>query len=288
MLQSLQNIKINMFIRTYYTQKKCEAWGWRRFHWHDFYQLVYVRRGSGALIIGDTTYPLCSTDAILIRPNEAHVFTTSEKMETYEVKFVFPEGCEDSLLQSQLRVCRDVSGGIKQALRQIEAESELIDPFSRSLTTLSLTRALLLMYRTLADADGSPRENAQEGPDIMLEQVNAYIDRNMSRRFTVKEMAAWFFVGYTHFSRRFSVKYGIRLQQYINQRRVARAKDMLTATNLSMTEIASKCGFENLSNLERNFKQAEGISPTQYRQYFQNVRVVTFEECPEIHHIKEP
>ena len=288
MLQLLQNIKVNIFIRTHYTPKKCHRTGGLGFHWHNYYQLVYVRRGSGILIIGDTTYSLSNTDAILIRPNEPHAFDTSERMETYEVKFVFSGGSEDSLLWGPRYFCRDTAGGIRQALQQMEAESERADPFSRSLVTLSFARILLLMHRELAETGTVSRESPQQSADVLLEKINSYIDRNLERRFTVKDMATHFYTEYTHFSRVFSANYGVRLQQYINRRRIDRARELLTSTSLPVAEIAVKCGFENLSNLERNFKRAEGISPTQFRQYYQNVFVTTFEECPEFHHYKTP
>ena len=80
----LQGLKVNTFIRTVYDRRDLqENPGLINQHWHNLYQLVYVRRGSGAMIINGAFFPIGETDVIVIRPNEPHDFSTvSEKMET--------------------------------------------------------------------------------------------------------------------------------------------------------------------------------------------------------------
>ena len=53
--------------------------------------------------------------------------------------------------------------------------------------------------------------------------------------------------------------------EYLNDYRLARAAEMLRATDLSLLEIAARSGFENFSYFNRMFKRKYGISPGKYR-----------------------
>lgn len=284
MLQLLQDITPIKFICTYYTPQKVLRSGRLIYHWHNYFQLLYVRRGSGTLLVQNTEYPLSAGEFTLIWPNEEHTITTRERMDTYELKFCLPENLTVSLPQGLHRPCRDASDAIRQALQQFEADTKTTDAVSRDLAKVSLLRILLLAQRELTPTERTPHESLPSSPDPYLEQLDAYIDANIHRRFTVKEMADFFYTEYTHFSRSFSAKYGIRLQQHINQQRVIKARELLATTNLPIAEIAVQCGFETLSNLERNFKAVAGYSPTQYRRHFQDVRTVYYEKDLDIMH----
>ena len=69
-----------------------------------------------------------------------------------------------------------------------------------------------------------------------------------------------------HFSRAFAQSFGVPPGQYIMSRRIARARTMLTETDLTATEIAMCCGFASPSHLTTAFKQELGLTPTAYRR----------------------
>lgn len=280
MLPFFQDIRLIKFIRNYYTLKE----NYHKPHWHNYYQLLYVRKGSGCLQVEDTVYRVTSGDAVIILPNENHSFASEERMDTYEVKFLIPKIIEQTLLHQQIRCCHDASGDIKRELQYIEGSSCHMDSFGPDLIILSLMKILVLMQKEGAETRHAPLEAEQLKPDQLLDQVNTYIDANMHRTFHVKEMARDFYTEYTHFSRSFCAKYGVHLQQYIKQRRVDRVKELLTNTNTSVTKIASMCGFANLTTMERSFKALEGMSPRRYRLIYQSKKIVAFEEALDIIH----
>lgn len=71
MLSALGDIKVYTFIRTTYN-KKYEKQNLSVDHWHDFYQLVYARKGNGAVIIDGEELPLSENDVVLIAPGQRH------------------------------------------------------------------------------------------------------------------------------------------------------------------------------------------------------------------------
>lgn len=281
--QILPYLKLYTFIRTSYIptgdpDEKVNQ------HWHQYYQLVYIRRGTGSVIADGVFYPVSEGDAILIRVNEPHSFAcTREKLETYELKFAVLNEELDFLKDGPRYFCRDTDGCIKRTLKQIEQESDAMDALSTDVIALELCKLLLLMRRgldTARKAAAVPAADADDKADALLQKVDAYISQHLYRNFTIRDLSNHLFMEYSYLSRLFSAKYGIRLKQYITRKRLQIAKEMITGSNLTMTEIAEKCGFETLYRLERIFKKEEGISPSEYRSRFRNKYTVMFDTTP--------
>ena len=68
-----------------------------------------------------------------------------------------------------------------------------------------------------------------------------------------------------HFARAFAAAYGETPRAYLSRRRIERAKDMLRAANLTVTEICMLVGFESLGSFSTRFRELVGCSPSEYR-----------------------
>jgi AraC-like DNA-binding protein len=69
-----------------------------------------------------------------------------------------------------------------------------------------------------------------------------------------------------HFAREFRAAFGETPRGYLCRRRIERAKDLLAAANLTVTEICMVVGFSSLGSFSRRFTELVGCSPTTYRQ----------------------
>lgn len=68
-----------------------------------------------------------------------------------------------------------------------------------------------------------------------------------------------------HFLRSFQAAYGETPGAYLTRRRIERAKDLLRATNLTVTEICFLVGFSSLGSFSARFSELVGLSPSTYR-----------------------
>lgn len=84
--------------------------------------------------------------------------------------------------------------------------------------------------------------------------------------FSIAELAKLCGKSLAGFKRDFQSQYQTSPRKWINARRIAHARSLLTGTSLSVNEIALACGFENVPYFVRLFKQAMGQPPQQWRK----------------------
>ena len=105
--------------------------------------------------------------------------------------------------------------------------------------------------------------------NIAKTTLNGYIKSNHEPDFeTVKAMA-----GALHVSTDCLFKKSINLSliEYINGVRIKAAQNLIEKSNESISDIAEKTGFMTTAHFRRVFKDATGLSPQQYRQYYKRV-----------------
>ena len=90
-------------------------------------------------------------------------------------------------------------------------------------------------------------------------------DRDFARALTLDDMARAANMSKFHFARAFAATYGETPRAYLTRRRIERAKDLLRAANLTVTEICLLVGFASLGSFSTRFRELVGCSPSEYR-----------------------
>jgi AraC family transcriptional regulator len=101
-----------------------------------------------------------------------------------------------------------------------------------------------------------------------LKQTLAYIEDNLSEDLSLSQLASIAGISASHFKTLFRESAGVPLHQYVIQRRIDRAKDLLMAGKLSIAEIALATGFSHQSHLARHMRRASGLSPRAMKRLF--------------------
>jgi AraC-like DNA-binding protein len=91
-----------------------------------------------------------------------------------------------------------------------------------------------------------------------------YIDLNIDRQLTVKEIAVHVHINPSHLSRKFKSETGMTIVDYINNRRVEESKLYLETGSASITEVALMVGYNDLNYFGRVFRKVTGMSPSEY------------------------
>ena len=100
---------------------------------------------------------------------------------------------------------------------------------------------------------------------VHLRRARDLADRHYADRLDLDALAAAAGVSKFHFLRCFSVTYGKTPAQYLTERRIERAQDLLRSTNLTVTEVCGLVGYSSLGSFSSRFTQLVGVSPSAYQ-----------------------
>lgn len=96
-------------------------------------------------------------------------------------------------------------------------------------------------------------------------EILIYIQDNYHEHISLAELSEHFHLSEKYMSRFFSERFHMTLTQYVNYVRLKYARHLLESTDLSVTEIAMKSGYPNVSYFIRKFSAAVGEPPLRYR-----------------------
>ncbi len=146
---------------------------------------------------------------------------------------------------------------------------ELIIQAFRSGVQDFLKKPFALADLEAAVARAEPRAQARRTGDrsqleAAIERVIAFIGEHYGERLSLSDVANLAAMSRWHFCRMFRVATGQPFSHYVRELRLARAKELLTTTGLSLTEVALEVGFYDLPHFDKVFRRRFGISPTEF------------------------
>ena len=247
-------------------------------HWHDEFEIIYVRSGFLTVSISGESYIGKTGEAFVVSPGNLHLMGSQSGTVDYYT-FLFPlkyisfrtdDMLDEKLLEplnsGHLMICPRVKDTAKELCEQLIKIYEAKNDESESkITTQVRTKIILLQFILEMWKKGFVIENDTSGRNIVEKEMVSYIQQNFTGKISLKEFGEQFHLSEKYISRYFKEHFHITLSQYITYLRLENAKQLLQDTDLSVTETAMQSGYQNVSYFIRSFKKAYGISPLKYR-----------------------
>lgn len=104
----------------------------------------------------------------------------------------------------------------------------------------------------------------------LIERVIEYVDANYCEDISLSSIANLFYINPAYLGQLFKETTGILFSQYINQKRIKRAKELYIAGKFKMYEIIEMVGYKHSEYFYRQFKKYEGITFAQFRKKVEN------------------
>ena len=102
-------------------------------------------------------------------------------------------------------------------------------------------------------------------PPRALQRVRDYVESHLEDNISLETLAATSGLSMYHFTRAFKQSQGVTPHHYLLQRRMERARELLTGTDLPLSEIAFACGFSDQSHFSRRFRDLVGVPPSTFK-----------------------
>ncbi len=250
-------------------------------HWHSEFELNRILRGAGEFICGDERFTAKEGEVLLIPPNMLHAAYPLENHELVYQVLVFHPAMIGANTNDRCTIecIRPIINGSVQVSNAIGPESQKYDEIKASVDCifscvygnlpqldLLLKSELLRLFWLLDQTELSTIDDTSISYTEIIRPALEYMTKNLQETITIDCLADLSHLSKSYFMSCFKKAVGMGAIEHLTHLRINAACDALSDTNKIISEIAFSCGYSNLSNFNRQFKQIMGCSPKEYRK----------------------
>lgn len=255
-------------------------------HWHEALEFNLVVEGAVKVSTANQSYIFHKNEGFFINSNvlvsmeneegcilDSHlfhpVFLSGHFKSIYETKYLNPVTQNRSL---ELICLRRESECQAQILNKLQHLSRLQQKEDTEFHTRNLLSEIwLLLLEEIKHADRSIFQSPRKNQDRILTMI-AFIQENFAEKLTLEEIADAASVSTRECLRCFQSSIHQTPTDYLIEYRVQASKKLLETTQLPITEIALRCGFNSNSYYTRIFRRSCGKTPNAYRKELRNLK----------------
>ncbi len=256
--------------------------GFMRWHWHDVFEIDYVKEGAMQLLLPEETVELHQGDVAFINEGVLHAYQSRDRESCIVYAHLFTMGFLSGMYNSVLE--RKYILPVRESSLQVYAFSA--DSPRRLQMTSTLTWAnelcekepfgyefdlrssLCSFWKNLFLETEELRADTASHSLVDIERIKKmieYVRENYAQKLSLDEIAAAADISSRECTRCFHRCLGMTPIQYVTQYRLQAATDLLLSTTESVLEISEACGFSSPSYFSRTFSEALGCTPKKYR-----------------------
>lgn len=260
---------------------------YNHWHYHPEIELTLIRKGTGVRLVGDSMAPFEDGDLILLGSNLPHMWHSDsiyfQNIPTLNIEAVAIHFREDfwgtAFMQlPELRPIKEMLDLAKRGIRIMgETRDVVIEAMEKNIHVTGPKRIEFLLgildmisrsadYVLLASPGFNKTYDLTTTDKINL--IYTYTFNNFKNNITIKDAAEAANLSPNSFCRYFKTRTLKTYWQFLLEIRIGHACRLLIENKGSVAQICSECGFNNLSNFNRQFKSLLKITPLQYAKTY--------------------
>lgn len=237
-------------------------------HSHDFCEILYVAGGAGEAILEGKKFRLAPGDLVVVNPGTLHEERSDAKA---PLRLIFlairdfavpglPAGC---LSQEKYRVlsCGEYRYKMDIYLRELLQETSSQIEFYQEISQGLVSALLVLVMRLIRI---NPEDEAALSQEC--QKIKEYLDQNFTSPITLDSLSETVYISKHYLSHLFKEQTGVSPIKYLTSKRMEKACELLSETELPVSEVSKAVGYENPLYFSQVFKRIYGISPVKYRK----------------------
>jgi len=255
-------------------------------HYHPEYEIVMVTESTGKRFIGDHISDFHPGNLAFLGPNIPHTYRNDDKYyeensvlraKSIVIHFTETSLGNDFLELPEARLLRKLFEQSLHGLDIFEETHERISDKLYDIVTLSgLKRWLCLIdillelaeSKNLVQITKTTHVGYNEKESKRLCNVFDWITTNFEKNVKLSEAAQIAQMNENAFSRFFSLRTRKTFSGFVQELRLQKAAKLLVENDMSVTEVCYECGYNNISNFNRQFLNHYQMNPMTYRKTF--------------------
>ena len=239
-------------------------------HSHSYTELFYIVGGDGQFQISGSLFPVRTHQLVVVNPNVLH---TEVSYEDHPLEYIVLgiEGLELKLPDSdEAQYCIYSFPESNHVLTWMQSVLQEMQERRPEYQTACLALLDLIMVELIRSASIWVSQSQARFPsNRQCASVRHYIDRHYKENLTLDTLAQKASINKYYMAHAFKREYGVSPINYLIACRIREGKRLLAETDLSLSQIATVLGFSSSSYFSQRFRNAEGLSPTEYRRAHQ-------------------
>ena len=248
---------------------------------HDFWEFVYVDKGSVDICMDDKQITLKKGDIAFHQPNEFHKVSTyghtapnlvvisfdshSPLMDFFRCQIFKTDQKERDLLADTLIEARKLfSSPLGDPYLTEMTKKEDAPIGTEQLIKLHLEQFLVHLVQRYTMAEAKELEFSPQNTTDIFKRVTAYMEDNISKHLTIEQICWDNMIGRTKLQKIFHTEAGIGIIDYFSKLKISAAKHMIRDGKLNFSQISEQLGYSSIHYFSRQFKKITGTSPSDY------------------------
>jgi len=268
--------------RSFHVLRQTDPYLGINWHFHEEYELIYIIKGKGIRIVGDSISDFAPPQLALMGSKLPHLWkndpdeTKSKEADVIIVKFNRLFAGHDIF---SLPEFRGISELLKLSQRGILFGNKTIKKNKNLLISLAdagETRGLIDLQYILMELSESREKQLISSPEFSLPSTIAggsrlnkiidYITKNYTRPIYLEDLAREAAMTPTSLCRFFKNRTNKTVFRFISEFRVGKACQMLIDDNHNIADICFGSGFNSMTSFYRIFKDLKHLSPNEYKK----------------------
>jgi len=247
-------------------------------HQHEEIQISLIVAGSGSLIVGDSIRDYNKNDILVIGENVPHVFrsdlNTSSESVMYSLFFTKTSFGKDFFNLSDLSELDQFFNDSEYGIRILSKKRRIIKNFKklRQLNRIERIASLLKILNIIHQSKNEPlssfvyRKKYTEFDGKRMNEVFQFAMDHFQDSISLDEISEKANMSKNAFCRYFKKRTNKTFFQFLIEIRIEHACKLLYKNQeLSISVISELCGFQNIANFNRKFKELKKMTPSDYR-----------------------
>ncbi|MBD2871699.1 AraC family transcriptional regulator [Paenibacillus arenilitoris] len=254
---------------------------------HDFWELLYVDKGSVEVRADDRTHQLEQGMIIFHKPGEFHTVEVGQRHKPPNL-FVLSFECASPCMARLENVIARLGTNERNLLSLLLQEGfhSFEPPYDNSQTHELVRRdgapfaseqamrnyLEMLLIRLIRQRDDADRQAARKPASFQTEKAEqqtaeriiAFMREHLSEQLTLDRLCKELHLGKSRLKEIFQAQAGIGAMDYFKQLKIEEAKTLIREQQYNFTEIAAMLGYGSIHYFSRDFKKATGMPPSDY------------------------